>query len=779
MKQTLKFKFLFYTAALIVGAMGVTTAVVYSSSKNTINNVITEQLYQLVNSATGHIALWINDRKQDLAGWSALPQYQTALEDSYIGRAARESANQKLSAQKENYPYYESLNLASASGNTLSSSDKTAVEKLNISDQPFFKEALQGNSYLTSVMKSPVTGDNVFVISVPIRKGETVAGVFYGIINAESFNQLFITPIKIGKTGFAYLVGQDGKTIAHPDKESVFNVVVTDYDWGKDIVSKQNGFVKYTMQGSYKIACFKKMKDLQWVVVATVGEDEIFAPARKLQLINLAITILFIIIAIYFISKLYKRIIQIPLNYLMEGISRFGRGELVGEIKLKTRDEFNNLAETFNKMADELRTTTTSIDNLNKEVAERIKAEAEAKLASTKLEQANKAKSEFLANMSHEIRTPMNAILGFGELLSEENLIPEQKKYVDIILSSGKGLLQIINDILDFSKIEAGKLKMEIVDCSLVQMLDEIRSLFLLMCRQKNIDFDVLYCSELPQMIRTDPVRLRQCLVNLLGNAIKFTEKGHVYLNVGLETIDKTPCIRFDVEDTGIGIPPDKQRLIFDPFTQADSSTTRKFGGTGLGLTITRQIVKLLDGQISVCSEVGRGSVFTVELPVGVDISQQSTVNRYEAPQQALKDSHVSSLPVSGHVLVAEDAKANQMLVRILLQKMGLQVTIVEDGQQAVDRVRSETFDLILMDMQMPVMNGYEAAREIKTMGISTPIIAITAHAMKGDEEKCFDAGCDGYLAKPIEKSKLVEVLQKYITGKTPEIPIEFGGRDL
>jgi signal transduction histidine kinase/CheY-like chemotaxis protein len=453
-------------------------------------------------------------------------------------------------------------------------------------------------------------------------------------------------------------------------------------------------------------------------------------------------------------------------------------------------DEVGVLIDAFNQMLLQIQKEMTDRQRAEKELRkyrdhlEEVVGErtGELKLANQRLRfsaeranllakqavQANKAKSEFLANMSHEIRTPMNAILGFGELLCEESLEPEQKKYVEIILSSGKSLLQIINDILDFSKIEAGKLKTEMVDCSLIQMLEEIGSLFRPMCLQKNLEFDVLYCSELPQLIRTDPVRLRQCLVNMLGNAIKFTEKGHVYLNVGLENIDKTPYVRFDVEDTGIGIPPDKQQLIFEPFTQADGTHTRKFGGTGLGLTITKQIVELLHGRLSVRSEVGRGSVFTIELPVGVDITQQKTVNQYEVIERLQKEPVQSSVPVSGRILVAEDAKANQTLIEILLQKMGFHVTIVEDGQQAVEKVRSETFDIILMDMQMPVMNGYEAAREIKTMGILTPVIAVTAHAMKGDEQKCFDAGCDGYVAKPIDKKKMEQVIRDHLN-KIPE----------
>jgi CheY-like chemotaxis protein/nitrogen-specific signal transduction histidine kinase len=395
---------------------------------------------------------------------------------------------------------------------------------------------------------------------------------------------------------------------------------------------------------------------------------------------------------------------------------------------------------------------------------QRLKVSVErAHLMARQAPPANKAKSEFLANMSHEIRTPMNAILGFGELLRDEPLSDDQKNYVDTILSSGKNLLQIINDILDFSKIEAGKLSTEKVEFSLIQMLEELESLFRPMCMRKNLDFDVLCCSELPETMRSDPVRLRQCLVNLLNNAIKFTEQGHVYLNVSLETIDQTPHIRFDIEDTGIGIPKDKQLLVFEAFTQADGSHTRKFGGTGLGLTITRQLVELLGGQISLQSDEGRGTIFTIQMPLGVEADSQSVTFRHNAIEALQSEFSNPLIPIKGNILVAEDARANQALIRIMLQKMGLDVTIVEDGRQAVEKISNGRYDLILMDMQMPVMNGYDAARQIKAMGIQIPVIALTAHAMKGDEEKCRQAGCDDYLAKPIDRTKLEKILRHYL----------------
>ncbi|MGH2271981.1 ATP-binding protein [Anaerohalosphaeraceae bacterium U12dextr] len=437
--------------------------------------------------------------------------------------------------------------------------------------------------------------------------------------------------------------------------------------------------------------------------------------------------------------------------------------QMLGQIQKEMTDRMQAEAE-LRKHRDHLEEMINDRTRELKLSNQRLKMSVErANLMAKQATQANRAKSEFLANMSHEIRTPMNAILGFGELLRDEPLSDEQAKYVETILSSGKNLLQIINDILDFSKIEAGKLSTEQIDFSLIQMLEELESLFRPMCSQKNLDFDVIYGSKLPDMMRTDPVRLRQCLVNLVNNAIKFTEQGHVYLHVTLETINQTSYVRFDVEDTGIGIPKDKQLLVFEAFTQADGSHTRKYGGTGLGLTITRQLVELLGGRISLYSEPGRGTVFTIQLPLGTGAQSPTAPSSHSSLDTVRPEGNQALIPLKGNILVAEDARANQTLIRIMLQKMGLEVTIVEDGQKAVEEIGHGRYDLVLMDMQMPVMNGYDATRQIKAMGIQTPVIALTAHAMKGDEEKCRQAGCDGYLTKPIDRAKLESVLRTYL----------------
>jgi signal transduction histidine kinase/CBS domain-containing protein len=333
---------------------------------------------------------------------------------------------------------------------------------------------------------------------------------------------------------------------------------------------------------------------------------------------------------------------------------------------------------------------------------------------------ANAAKSEFLANMSHEIRTPMNAIIGFGEVLAEEKLTDQQKHHLDIIQASAENLLHLVNDILDFSKIEAGKLNIEITDCSLEELLALIESLMQPKVMEKGLAFEVLQCSRLPVQIRTDSVRLRQCLINLINNAVKFTEKGHVHVDVSLQQAQDKPYIRFDVEDTGIGIPAEKQEEMFESFIQADGGTTRKYGGTGLGLAITKQLAHLLGGELSLTSEVGKGSVFSLTIPAGVDVKSQPLFNKYDSVSKLSREPDASEqVKFSGRVLIAEDSISSQMLIKLLLEKMGLQVTTAQDGKEAVSKALSQPFDLIFMDIQMPNMNGYDATKALRKKAVT------------------------------------------------------------
>lgn len=417
-----------------------------------------------------------------------------------------------------------------------------------------------------------------------------------------------------------------------------------------------------------------------------------------------------------------------------------------------------------------------------KEQAEEARAETEqiniqleqsiehANLLAQEATIANVAKGEFLANMSHEIRTPMNAIIGFSEVLAEEKLTDEQQHHVDIIQESAKSLLQLINNILDFSKIEAGKVDIEVIDCSMEQLLAVIESLMRPQAVEKGLAFEILQCGELPAEIRTDPVRLRQCLINLINNAIKFTEKGHVYVNVSLQEVDDKAYIRFDVEDTGIGIPSEKQGLIFEEFAQADGSNTRRYSGTGLGLPIAKKLVHLIGGELTVRSEVGEGSVFRLTIPAGVDVKSQPLLDKYKLVTELKQGPDTSEAPngdkFSGCVLVAEDSKTNQALIKLLLERFGLQVTIAEDGKEAVRKALEQPFSLIFMDIQMPNMNGYDATKLLRKNGITTPIVALTAYAMKGDKEKCISVGCSDYLPKPVDRQELLKTIRKYLLSK-------------
>jgi len=430
----------------------------------------------------------------------------------------------------------------------------------------------------------------------------------------------------------------------------------------------------------------------------------------------------------------------------------------------KSLKEANELTE---KSRNELARLNTQLEASVKQ-ANVMTCEAQA---------ASEIKSQFLANMSHEIRTPMNAIIGFTEVLVEEDLTDEQKEFVAIVMDAGRTLLTLINDILDFSKIEAGKLDIESVHCSPTKLLTTVESLMRPLAAKKGLELEVIRSGEFPLQIRTDPGRIHQCLINLVGNAIKFTEEGYVHINVSLEETDNGPHLHLSVEDTGIGIPPDRQAVIFEAFCQADNSTTRKFHGTGLGLAITKQLARLLGGDLTVRSEVGKGSVFLLIIPVGMD-SADGVFSHSDngAEGSSAEQDQSNQFDLSGHILVAEDCQTNQALMKLLLERMGFEVTIAQDGNDAVQKALAQQFDLIFMDMQMPEMNGYDAVTTLRKEAYEKPIIALTANAMKGDENKCIDAGCNDYLSKPIDRKKLLKIIHEYLPSENSAENRELSG---
>ena len=426
---------------------------------------------------------------------------------------------------------------------------------------------------------------------------------------------------------------------------------------------------------------------------------------------------------------------------------------------------------------------TRELSNLNhaleEDVEQRKRVEADLVVAKTMAETATRAKSEFLANMSHEIRTPMTAILGYADfLLTEEGIErapPHRREALETITRNGEHLLGLINDILDLSKVESAKMEIQRVRCSPFALLAEVVSLMCVRAEAKALKLYTETVGALPETVFTDPLRLRQVLVNLMGNAIRFTDQGEVRIITRLVSGDGPLRLRFEVTDTGIGMNEEQMAKLFQPFSQVDTSASRKFGGTGLGLAISKRLVEALGGAIEVRSTPGKGSTFSVTIDPG-PLEGISLVHEAEATAgpsvPALTPAAAGAITLHVRVLLAEDGPDNQRFISFLLKKAGAEVTAVENGQLALEAALAQSeagnpFHVILMDMQMPVMDGYEATRALRGRGYAGPIIALTAYAMVADRQKCLDAGCDDYTTKPIGRQRLLEVVAQWAARAT------------
>ena len=462
-------------------------------------------------------------------------------------------------------------------------------------------------------------------------------------------------------------------------------------------------------------------------------------------------------------------------NTIDLALARQEREMLIADHEQAVR-QINILQQQHGKLVEDNYRQYRLNQEREKEYARKLESEiakqtAELREANVRLEEISRLKSDFLANMSHELRTPMNAIIGFSELLSEAPLSEEQLDYARTISQSAASLLTLINDILDLAKIEAGKLELEHLPFALAEVVGNVAAMFKIPAREKGVEVACKIDSRIPKRIMGDSNRLRQVLINLTGNAMKFTEQGEIDILIDHEQEASGRIVsRFSVRDSGIGIPADRVEAIFEKFTQVDGSTTRKYGGTGLGLAISLQLVELMGGNLSVTSEVGRGSTFYFVIPL-----EEAPVEIVPLKEQ--REAGREMAGCGGRILLVEDNAVNQRLASILITRQGYEVEVASDGAEALEHLRHQTFALVLMDVQMPNMDGMEATRRIRAIeadpalrkdyvglrALQQPlaIVGLTAHARKEDETACYQAGMNGFLTKPIVKAKLAVILSE------------------
>jgi len=515
------------------------------------------------------------------------------------------------------------------------------------------------------------------------------------------------------------------------------------------------------------LAVWRYISPLRLGIVSKVDKDEAYQPIYRLRKTVMLSLVLLLILGTVFANALAKSFV-VPLEQFIRVTQLIATGQLTERVPTQEIAELNSLARSFNFMAGSIEEQQGLLEA---RVIEKTKdlqtANDRLSMAKEEAEAASRAKSDFLANMSHEIRTPMNAILGLTELVLTTKLNVEQKEFLQKVYSSSRALLSMLNDILDYAKIEAGKLTIEKLPINIHHLMKESQDLFSAQISQKGLNWDLEIAPDVPLEVLGDPLRVSQILNNLIGNAIKFTDKGTIKVKVWSKKIESgIHELHFHISDTGIGLSSEQLNSLFSAFSQADSSITRKYGGTGLGLSICLKLVQMMGGDISVQSELGKGAEFTFVIPFSPAIFDQYLSTEKLMDHRFLNQPGRIDYNFNGaKILLVEDNQVNQLVANRLLKKLGAEVTVANHGGEAIDLLEKGQFQVVLMDLHMPIMDGYQATQKIKLNPKlrAVPIIALTAAVMPQDKEKCIELGIVDIISKPIDLRGLGLVLSRWI----------------
>ncbi len=769
---------------LIAAALGMTVSTMYTyeMSMDTFRNTSTK----LQRMATANALVELK-AGLDFNILNAISLAQTGILQPYL------SGNPKLKAQyapdtrsrivnMTNTYYYVMIGVLDTNGIVLDHTEESFIGK-SFQNETFYKEAMQGKVAIGAPYK--YKNMVVYAVASPVYDIEStdIIGV---VFNVSKLTDTMSARMLLGDMGYLFVADKYGTVFIHKDSSKVLNKKLYDFEWGLQILTTGQGNITFIDEDKReKIAYYDMLPEADWIAVAVHDLDEMAAPGKAIRNNALGIAV-FILLALALIIYFYVKNIVDALLKAVEYAEQVSKGVLDKDLNLgltqrtyiektlsffqkiwyfilgKRKDSFDvekiKDLNQFNR-SDELGILYNALQVMVHSMRNMVK----------KADDSNRMKSEFLANMSHEIRTPLNAVIGLAHLFltSKEN---EHKKndYVAKIEVAGKNLLGIINNVLDTSKIEAGMLELEHVHFDLRDLGDQVLTIYNDSAANKHLTLNVNIDPQMNTLYMGDPVRLGQILNNFVGNAIKFTEYGGVSLTFSSEEslfenklapADTVPiCIK--VKDSGIGFSKEQGEQLFKPFAQADTSITRRFGGTGLGLTISKHLIELMQGELIVESIPGEGTTFTILLflqPADPIQAQQS------------EDSDTGYLDLSGkRILVVEDNMINQLIMEELLQKTHAEITLADNGKIAVEKVQKENFDIVLMDMQMPVMDGIQATGIIRETYNSTqlPIIAVTANAMKEDKEKGIQMGLNDYLTKPIDPKSLIMTLHRWLCDK-------------